>query len=159
MTEDSVDNYNICFTSNGHSWVFRRKKHKNYWYLYIPNYFSADKSGSVREHIYFYQEYHKVCVLKWAVVHHIDHVTPTYCNNMIWNLETMMRGEHVGMHKKGNKNGKKDMSNRFCLLCGITQKERKDIIKNIWYRYENGLICRRCYRRKRPLQAPNLNNI
>ncbi|MFI5406590.1 MAG: hypothetical protein ACHQ1D_08770, partial [Nitrososphaerales archaeon] len=79
-------------------WKGGRVRIGNYWKLYMPDYFCSTKSGYVREHIYFYQEYHKVCVLKWAVVHHIERVTEDYCNNMPWNLTTMMKGDHITYH-------------------------------------------------------------
>lgn len=130
----------------------------------MPYYFSAEKSGSVREHVYFYQEYHKVCVLKWAVVHHIDPVTPNYCNNMPWNLQTMMRGEHIGMHKKGNQNGKKDMSGRLCIYptCKNPINPYRDREgQPRWYKFKNGFICNPCYHmeKRKPLQAPTIDNI
>jgi hypothetical protein len=92
-------------------------KLNGYWMLYIPDYFSADERGFMREHVYFYQEYHKVCVLPWAVVHHIDENKQ---NNMPWNLQGMTRKQHTKLH-----NPKLDTSDRFCSKC-----ENKTSIKN-----------------------------
>ena len=78
---------------------YGRFKKDNYWILSgFYGYPNASKDGKIREHVYFYQEYHKVCMLPWAVVHHIEPVTEDYCNNMSWNLEAMMKSEHTRMH-------------------------------------------------------------
>jgi hypothetical protein len=119
----------------------RYQDKKGYWILYLPDYFSSTKRGRVREHVYFYQEYHKVCVLKWAVVHHIDENKD---NNMPWNLITMMRGEHSTLHNKGNKYSEKDKSDRFCKYCNDkTHIDKKG--HEGWYgNKEDGFFCTKC---------------
>ena len=85
---------------NHPSWKGGRKKHGNYWFLHMPDYFSSYESHYVEEHVYVYQEYNKCCVLPWGIVHHIDPVTEDYCNNMPWNLQGMLRSKHQSMHMK-----------------------------------------------------------
>lgn len=83
---------------NHHNYKFGRyKNQKGYWILTgMFEYINADIRGRIREHIYFYQEYHKCCMLKWGVVHHIDENKE---NNMPWNLMGMMRSNHMSLHK------------------------------------------------------------
>lgn len=102
------------------NWKGGRTKIHDYWYIHIPNYYCADKRGYVSEHVYFYSEYNKLCMLKWGEVHHIKPVTEDYCNNMIWNLEGMMKRDHDRLHMIGNKKNLKDFSGRFCSNCGST---------------------------------------
>jgi hypothetical protein len=125
-------------------WKGGRVKIGDYWYLRINKRY-------VPEHVYFYEQKNKVCMLKWAVVHHIDPVTPTYCNNMPWNLTTMMRGEHIIFHKKGKKGMKYrsrirvDNFNRICVICG---NNRTYVPKNkspMWYGNKiKGYFCSYC---------------
>src|SRR6476469_3281047 len=115
-----------------------RYKVRDYWYLYIPDYFSANTNGTVREHVYNFQESHKCCMLKWGVVHHIIPVKKGG-SNMPWNLEGMMRRDHQSLHFKGKH---KNVSDRKCLLCGSNKTYfRKDNNLYIWFRYKNGYIC------------------
>ncbi len=131
-------------------WNNGRKKDGNYWMLLMPDYFSSDKKGYVYEHIYFYEQYHKCCMLPWGEVHHIEPVTKNYCNNMVWNLEGMTHRQHMVIHNMGNQYAKKDMTNRFCLLCGskTTYTEKKTGYSH-WREYKDGYLCRRCYARKK----------
>ena len=112
-------------SKNNSNWKGGRyyDKYTGYWRLKLPNYFSSNKRGYVKAHIYMYQEYHKLCMLKWGDVHHIDENKQ---NNMPWNLQGMMKSKHLSIHKKGNKycyNKHQDMSNRKCHKCG-TKKTR-----------------------------------
>lgn len=122
-----------------------RFKKGDYWVLTgFFGYPNANKNGKVFEHVYFYQEYHKVCVLKWVVVHHIDPVREGYCNNMPWNLTTIMRGQHISFHQKTRKRDRKDFSKRVCFVC----KKKNDYIKkgiNYWRNIDNNPICTECY--------------
>lgn len=135
---------------NHYNWKGGRKLHRGYAYLHMPEYYRSEKSGYVPEHVYFYEQYHKLCMLPWGHVHHIEPVRKDYCNNMIWNLQGMMSKHHIGNHKIGNKNNLKDMTNRFCLLC-----ESKTTLMNkkkgyyYWYEYKDGYLCNVCYNRNR----------
>ena len=109
----------------------------------MPDYYLSKKSGYVREHVYFYEQYHKVCVLKWAVVHHID---GNQENNMPWNLEGMMRSKHISYHQKIRPRKKRDTTNQFCKYC-----KGKTYIRNgyeHWFGNKiDGWICETCYQR------------
>ena len=83
---------------------FRFRDAKGYWMIYLPGYFSSHKSF-VKEHIHFYQECNKLCMLPWGDIHHID---GNKNNNMPWNLKGMTHGQHLSLHKKI------DMSDRRC---------------------------------------------
>ena len=119
-----------------------------YRYLNKPNYFSSNKDGYVPEHVYVYQEYHKCCILKWGIVHHINE---DKLDNRIENLQGMMRSYHLIHHNplQFRKYEKKDMSGRRCSKCGDKTWIRKNG-KEDWYGDEiSGLICRKCYRKQR----------
>lgn len=136
ILNSGFDNLKITFH---HNWKNGRKKDKNgYIYLRMPDYYSAEKSGYVSEHIYNFQEKNKCCMLSWAVIHHIDSNRE---NNMIWNLEGMTRSAHRALHNK------RDLSNRKCLICQSNHTTRN--YKNIpnWFVYKNGHICHTCYKR------------
>lgn len=126
-------------------WKGGRYKSGEYWLLRMPNLHNSNKRGYIPEHIYFFQEYHKCCLLKWGVVHHIDEHKE---NNMPWNLQGMMKKEHSKYHFKKNnmiQYTKKDMSNRRCNLCNnITQIDKKGYFR--WYKNRNGkFTCQKCY--------------
>jgi hypothetical protein len=91
------------------------------------------------DHRLLYQEYYKCCLLTWAVIHHINEQKD---DNRIENLKLVSNRTHGLEHKK-------DMSGRTCLLCGIKFEERIESNKRLWYKYENGFICRSCYNRIR----------
>lgn len=91
-------------------WKGGRTKQNKYWSLTIPDYFSSDSNNRVKEHVYFYQEYYKCCMLYWGDVHHIDGNKE---NNMIWNLQGMMKGQHSRLHMIGNKYGRYKKKNKI----------------------------------------------
>jgi hypothetical protein len=89
----------------------------DYWRLYLPEHYSSQKDGRVFEHVYFYEQYNKCCLLSWGLVHHIDGNKE---NNMPWNLQGMMRRDHGKLHNtnKHHRLGKhKNTLNRKCYLC------------------------------------------
>lgn len=120
-----------------------RRLHYGYWFLWMPNYFSAEKSGYVREHIFIYQEYYKVCILPWCEIHHIDGHPERDDGNRLENLQLMTKAQHLSLHKKGNTNRKTDYSGRFCCLCNGNKS-----YNNHWYRHENGYECMKCNNKK-----------
>ena len=132
-------------------WNWKGGRYKNsdgYWELFLPDYFSSSKAGRVREHIYFYQEYYKVCVLKWAVVHHVDHNKE---NNMPWNLEGIMRSKHNTLHKKGKERRKRQTGNEFCSDPNCKNPTKTNFRRNCfeWYKDgKGGHLCNRCYGKK-----------
>lgn len=130
---------------NHPGWKGGRIKVDKYWFLWIPGYSSSDNDNYVREHVYFYEQYNKLCMLPWGVVHHKEPVTKDYCNNMPWNLQGMTESQHATLHMKGNQYSKKDMTNRICSLCN-----KKTLFDNTnrehWYGNKlSGWLCNRCY--------------
>lgn len=127
---------------------YSRTKNGKYWMIFIPDYFSANKRGYVREHIYFYQEYNKCCLLSWGVVHHIESVTDDYCNNMIWNLQGMISKQHQNLHHP-----KKDFSNYLCSNPKCPHPKKTKIKKNgqpLWLNdKKGGWLCNNCYENQR----------
>ena len=142
---------------NHHNWKGGRKRCGKYWFVLIPDYYSANERGYILEHRYFFEQYHKCCLLPWGEVHHIEPVTNDYCNNMIWNLQGMMKQKHITMHKKGNDHrlGKhKDTSYIKCYNCGTnktTLKKPFGTLKTPLYEWLHlpwdkvNFYCRNCY--------------
>lgn len=136
-------------------WKGGRRKNGNYWRLYIPDYFSADMNGNVYEHVYFYQEYNKCCICKWAEIHHIIPVTEGYCNNMPWNLQAVTKAEHRKITHI------KDMRGYFCSDCGSKKTWiKKDNGRPHWFNDDKGgHWCLRCsqkrYRKQERLNKKN----
>lgn len=109
---------------NNDNWKGGRTKKGDYWYIRVDGEYKL-------EHVYFYEQKNKVCVMPWCVVHHIDHNKE---NNMPWNTTTMFWGEHTSYHSTIDK------SDRQCIRCG------KDHTYDDWMYDENrNFICRRCY--------------
>ncbi len=128
----------------------RRKDSNGYWMLCMPDYPSSQKSGYVPEHVYFYQEYYKVCICKWAEIHHIIPVTKDYCNNMPWNLKAVTKDEHRKITHTI------DMSDWFCSDCNSKETYiKKNNGRPFWYNDWNGghrchtCQCRRRYKQER----------
>ena len=120
-----------------------RLPHQGYIDILIPDdSFSKTRRNwrYMREHIYFYEQYHQLCMLPWGDVHHKDFNKE---NNMIWNLQGMMGSDHSSYHQT------KDLSNRICSICGSSKtKINKDDGRPHWFNnpYFNGeLICDLCY--------------
>lgn len=114
---------------NNDNWRGGRTKKGDYWYIRIDNEY-------VLEHVYFYEQKNKVCVMPWCVVHHIDENKE---NNMPWNTTTMIWGEHSRYH-----NPKMDRSNYRCSNpeCNTPNETYRDL----WVHDKNGnVLCNRCY--------------
>jgi transposase-like protein len=103
---------------SNHSWKGRNKRH-NYWYVYRPNHHEADSKGYVEEHRVVYEEYHKCCLLSWAVIHHDD---GDGLNNEISNLILTSIWEHP------NKYHRKDLG-QVCQRCGSSNVHRNGLRK------------------------------
>ncbi len=138
-----AEGHNIIFLHNrgetSSHWKGGRCKCNGYWYLKIPGYVSSNTNGYVREHVYFYQEYHKCCMLDWGDVHHTD---GNKDNNMPWNLQGMMKAEHTKLHQK------KDVSGRVCLLCNSKETYVDRNGYKCWLRFNDGFICYKCNAKK-----------
>jgi hypothetical protein len=70
---------------------------KGYYVIWKPEHHFANKDGYVLEHRLVWEEYHKVILLPWADVHHLD---GNKTNNVIENLEAMMHGHHSTLTQK-----------------------------------------------------------
>ncbi len=129
---------------------------KGYWWIYKRGYFSSYKNGCILEHIFVYQEHHKCCILPWCEIHHIDGHPEFEDGNRLENLQLMTKAQHLRLHKTGNKNGKKDMSGRICLLCNsITTRILKKTGRPVWHVYKNGYLCGRCHQTQYRKQRKN----
>lgn len=149
--------------NNNPFWKGGRIKTNNYYYLTMPDYFSSNKQGRVLEHVYFYQEKNKLCMLDWGDVHHIIPVTKDYCNNMPWNLQGMMKSEHSRLESTGRKYELVDMNGRRCSdpEClnpnKIHMRRFKDgRLRPNWKTDGKGnIICPTCYMRKKRREGKN----
>lgn len=100
-------------------WKGGRRKNGKYYMLWLPDYYLSDKNGCIYEHVYFYQEYNKCCLLQWGHVHHIIPIKKGG-SNLPWNLQGMTKQQHARLHAIGNKknyNKHKDTSDRICHIC------------------------------------------
>lgn len=91
-----------------------RKTKKGYVFIRNPSHPRADL-GFVREHILMYENYHKVCILPWITVHHINGIKS---DNRPENLELMSNQKHGKIHNPG-----KDVG-QIC-VCGSNDVVRK----------------------------------
>jgi hypothetical protein len=100
-----------------------------------------------------FQEYYQCCMLPWGVVHHKDPVRKGYCNNMIWNLEGMMRSKHTEIHNMGNQRHRKDLSGRRCSNPNCKNPIKiyyNDKGKERWLKDgKGGFNCQNCYQNKK----------
>lgn len=112
---------------------------QKYVEVYQPNHKFCGAKKLVKKHRLVYEQYYKCCLLPWAVIHHLDRNKQ---NNNINNLMAFpSHSKHVSYELK------KDMSNRYCLLC-LSKTTVLDKKKNPkWYKYKNGFICDTCYQR------------
>ncbi len=111
--------------------------------IYKPDHKFARKNRRVPLHRFVYEYFHKCCLLPWVEVHHINGIKT---DNHKHNLMAISISEHRSIHSKGNKYGKKDMSDRICLLCNskITYIDKKTGYK-MWYKFNSGFLCMKCY--------------
>jgi len=68
----------------------------------------------------------------------VHHKNEDKRDNSPENLEVLLKGEHTIYHQVI------DMSDRVCLLCGITYEQRVESNKRQWYEFEIGYICTAC---------------
>lgn len=128
------------FRENSANWKGGIRYRYNYRYILMPDYPRAGTDGYVLEHIYVYQEFHKVCILPWIEIHHIDPVQEGYCNNMIWNLITMTKQEHRTLDRTKNTDG------WTCSKCNSMETYIKPNGRPAWYYDKDGnRICKKCY--------------
>ena|SRR5687768_3689783 len=106
---------------------------------YIRIYFN--RSNSMYEHRYIYEQFYNCCLLPYADIHHKNGIKT---DNRIENLEPIWRKDHTKQHKT------KIPLDTKCLLCGNnkTQMKRKKsthTLRPSWIPYQNGHICNKCY--------------
>jgi HNH endonuclease len=131
-------------------WRGGRYKNLGYSFIYKPDYYKKSKQKYIQEHIYIYETYHKLCMLPWGDIHHINGIKD---DNRMENLHGMMKRDHTILHLT------KDTSNRICLICNSkTTYLRPDIKKYIWFKYNNGWICRKCYLQRKKMGTYKIKN-
>ena len=110
---------------------------KGYIVRYCKDYELANKKGFRRENRYKYEIYYKCCLLSWIDIHHIN---GDKTDNRIENLQPIPHGKHTVLTHEI------DMSGRKCILCG-SEKTYLHTRNNrpVWYNYNSGLICHKCY--------------
>ena len=91
---------------------------------------------NIPEHRYVWEQYYKVCLLKWIDVHHKD---GNKLNNDITNLEVLTHGKHTILHNL------KDKSDWFCLVCGSKSTYINKKGEASWTNYKDGHRCNICY--------------
>jgi hypothetical protein len=111
---------------------------------YSDNYLKIIINGkNIKKHIHIFEQYHQCCMLKWGVVHHTD---KNKRNNNIENLEGMTVSEHMFLHHI------KDMSYRFCKICGgktTYKKTKRGTLCELWFGNDiDGWTCNNCYMRQ-----------
>jgi hypothetical protein len=116
---------------------------------------NAQKSdGHIPRHVYNFTVREGVlfcCMLPWGRVHHKKPIKEGGTDDLD-NLEGMMLSKHLSHHHKGlSKPGnKKNFGGRICLLCGAqTTYINKGDGCEVWYKYENGFICMKCYNKNK----------
>lgn len=121
---------------------------QGYQYVLKHNHPFADKRNKrVLVHRLVYEHYLKILfdediyIPEGIDIHHID---GNRQNNSLINLQPMSRSKHLSLEKIGNKNTTKDMSDRYCLLCGGKTTKSKEGWEK-WNRYQNGFICSKCF--------------
>lgn len=130
---------------------FTRNKHWNwkggrildssgYWLILRSHHSFANFDGYVFEHRYFMELQLGRYLTRKEVVHHIDG------NKQNNELSNLMLYENNGNHLSDTL--KKDMSNRYCLLCnGKTYIDKNGF--ECWIKYQDGFICKKCCEKER----------
>jgi hypothetical protein len=113
------------------NWNGGRTKLNGYWYIYKPDHPFANNSGYYAEHRWIYEQHYNCCLLPWIDIHHKNGKRD---DNRIENLQSISKSDHRILE------GTKDMSGRFCNLCGATEYNTRD-----WFYDINGFLCSLCY--------------
>lgn len=122
-----------------------RTMSEGYWYILMSDHPYRDANDRVAEHRLVVEAREGRYLLPIEEVHHINRIKT---DNRSENLMLFANSsEHSKYEMLGNKIAKKDMSNRFCLLCNSnkTYTDKKEYA--YWYKFENGFICNKCHRR------------
>jgi len=123
------------------NWKGGRKLANKYIKIYQPDHPFCDSAGYVLEHRLVMEQKLGRYLKPEESVHHINGKKD---DNRIENLMLFPNhAEHLRFELT------KDMSGRFCLMCGsITTQIRKSGRPN-WMKYQGGFICHNCYEKKR----------
>jgi hypothetical protein len=157
MTEKTAINSNLCACGCGkhcrnrfvHGHHIRLNGHHNWkggrkitWSGYIrvlkPEHPYCDSQGYVLEHRLVMEKYLGRYLTKEENIHHINENRK---DNRIENLQIVSNKEHRILHQK-------DMSNRICYICKSNETRLTMINRPMWYKYKDGFLCHRCYRRR-----------
>ena len=118
-----------------------------YMETYDPEKYQRTGKGDIYEHVYVYQKSNNCCLLPWGRVHHKNWIRD---DNRPENLEGMMEKDHHFLHFEGNHYAKKDMSGRFCSICGSTETYMKPSGWHQWFDLPDGkFMCRKCHDKER----------
>lgn len=90
----------------------------------------------------------------------MDHKDKNKQNNALINIKPLTQSEHLSHHMEGNNYGKKDMTERRCIVCGSTETKLAKGNKtpyHHWMKKGNYFQCKKCwmqeYDRKRRSKA------
>lgn len=115
-----------------------RKTWNGYNLVLRPNHFNLTRKDKyILEHRYNYEIFYQCCLLSYVDIHHIDE---NKLNSKIENLIPYYKNQHTII---GNK---KDLSDRFCIICGSKETSYNSSGNPDWFIHNDGFICRVCYR-------------
>ena len=139
MTE--VINKKISYKGSANpAWRGGRILLGGYWRIWQPDHPFCNSHGYVREHRFIMEEYLGRYLRREEEIHHINGIKT---DNRIENLMLFPNGaEHKRYERTLN------MSDRICLLCNSSKTYiKKKTGRPDWLRYQDGYICRKCYRK------------
>ena len=112
-------------------------------YVRVAGHFDHPRNdyGFVSEHVLVYEQSHKCCMLRWSVVHHINH---NQQDNRIENLQGMTYPTHLKHHRRERQELK---SHRICSLCSGKETYKRRGVWPVWYHVDDPerILCSHCY--------------
>lgn len=133
---------------------------KGYVHVYAPNHPNRPKRGSndkhsnhILAHRLVYEHYLFILFDEEVFIpdeYHIHHIIPVKegGSNALVNLQLVTHEEHRKLHKK-------DFSDRFCVLCNSNKTSINKKNNSIWYKFQGGYICVRCYCINKKIEETN----
>ena len=113
-----------------------------YTHILKPDHPYCDSRGYVKKHRLVVEKQEKRDLRPEERIHHIKPVSKGGTDD----IENLMLFANHAEHQKFEK--KKDMSNRYCSLCGGKTYIEKNGREH-WHKYENEFICKNCYNKKK----------